>query len=230
MKVLRPLKAFSSNDAAWDMIDYTASNLYDYQNYFTDPDGFDKLTMTWSNLLKYPLKKRFLSTEMCINSPQYQSGSYRIAFLMGELYHKNLVHLNATALMYCWLLINNVQPSYTASRSLFTIDESRNNIPKPSSFQLRVFGAFSRNLFKGFRRVETSSSDKDLLISAYRRAEKYVVIILNRGTMQKEISLKDIPQVSHMEIASPYQENTRRPLNKNNSCLKIEPGSIITLF
>lgn len=227
---IKALKAFSSNDTAWSKIDYTASNLYDYQDYFTNPDGFDKLTKSWNDLLKQPLEKPFISTEMCINSPAYQSGSYRIAFLMGELYHKNMVDLNATVLMYCWLLVNNVQPSYTASRSLFTIDESRNNTPKASSFQLRVFGAFSRNLLKGFQRVETSSSDQDLLITAYKKAKKNVVILLNRGTMPKEINLNDLPQVTYLEITSPYQENTKQELEKNNNSLKIEPGNIVTLF
>ncbi|MGF7077683.1 hypothetical protein [Mucilaginibacter sp. UYCu711] len=227
---IKALKAFSSNDTTWRKIDYTASNLYDYQEYFTNPDGFDMLTKSWNNLLKSPLEKKFLSTEICINRPQYQSGSYRVAFLMGELYHKNIVDLNATALMYCWLLVNNVQPSYTASRSLFTIDESRNNTPKASSFQLRVFGAFSKNLLKGFQRVKISSSDQDLLISAYAKGKKNVVIILNRGTNSKEIKLTDLPEVTTMEIASPYLENTKQALKQNNKSLQIEPGSIVTLF
>lgn len=226
---IKALKAFSANDTIWRKIDYTASNLYDYQDCFTDPDAFDQLTKNWNGLLKNPLEKPFLSTEICINSPQYQSGSYRVAFLMGELYHKNMVDLNATALMYCWLLVNNVQQSFTASRSLFTIDESRNGTPKASSFQLRVFGAFSRNLLKGFKRVEISSSDRDLLISAYQKEKKNVIIILNRSTIPKEVNLSDLPGVTAMEIANPYQENTKYVLAKN-SRLKIEPGSIVTLF
>lgn len=229
-KGMNALKAFSSNNDVWNKIDYTASNLYDYQSYFTNPDGFDRITKNWNDLLKFPLEKPFISTEMCINNAKYQSGSYRVAFLMGELYHKNMVNLNATAMMYCWLLVNTVQQSYTASRSLFTIDESRNNTPKASSYQLRVFGAFSRNLLKGFQRVEASSSDQDLLVTAYKKAEKNVVIILNRGMSAKEVNLKDLPKVSYIEIASAYQENTKQALRKSTNSLKIEPGSIITLF
>ena len=34
-------KAFRQDPAVWKTIDYSASNLYDYQDYFHSPDGFD---------------------------------------------------------------------------------------------------------------------------------------------------------------------------------------------
>ena len=45
----------------------------------------------------------FLATEICINDPHLQEPSYRIAFAVAQLYHKNLTELDAVALMYCWL-------------------------------------------------------------------------------------------------------------------------------
>lgn len=227
---IKALEAFSTDKETWDKIDFTASNMYDYQDYFTDPDGFDKLIKAWNSLLKEPLEKPFLSTELCINRGAYQSGSYRVALIMGELYHKNMVDLNAQSIMYCWLLVNNVQPSFSASRSLFTVDESNNNIPKPSSYQLRVFGAFSKHLLKGFQRITSSSSDPDLLVSAYSKENKNVVIILNRSTATKQVKLNDLPPVNAMEIASPYKENIGYEIDKKNGTITIEPGSIVTLF
>jgi len=204
------LNAFTSDKKVWEAIDYSASNLYDYQNHFTDPAGFDKVIETWNGSFNGQPKKPFISTEMCINDGKYQSGSYRVAFLMGELYHKNMVKLDAVSLMYCWLLVNTVQPSFSASRSLFTIDRSRNNLPKVSSYQLHVFGAFSKHLPKGAQRIGATSSDTDLLVSAYANGEKNTVIVLNKGIGPKEIDLSGFGNITMMKTVSPYEANEKQ--------------------
>lgn len=224
------LKAFTSDQKVWDDIDYTSSNLYDNQKYFTNPDGFDKVIQAWNVVIDKQPVKPFLSVEMCVNDNKYQSGSYGIAFLMGELYHKNMVNLNATALMYCWLLINNVQPSFSASRSLFEVNESDNNLPKPSSYQLRVFGAFSRHILKGFQRTEATSSDSDLLVSSYSKGKDVTVILLNRGTAPKKINVTAIRKnISMMEVVSPYYENRISKISEQKELI-LQPGSIVTLY
>ncbi len=169
------------------------------------------------------------STEMCINAPKYQSGSYRVAFLMGELYHKNMVNLDAVSLMYCWLLINNTQPSFSASRSLFTIDKSRNMEPEASSFQLRVFGAFSRHLQKGSERIGASSSDPDLLVSAYAKGDKNTIIVLNRGNAPKKIDLSELGSVDKMELVNPYRENQELMISDKKEMV-LKPGEIVTFY
>ena len=225
---IEALDAFTADKQVWEDIDYSASNLYDYQNYFTNPDGFDSAIAAWNNSFNGQPKMPFISTEMCINDVRYQSGSYRVAFLMGELYHKNMVDFNAVSMMYCWLLINNVQPSFSASRSLFTIEKSLNNIPQASSFQLRVFGAFSRHLPKGSQRIDASSSDKDLLVSAYSHGNQRTVIVLNRGTTPKRVALNALGNVSTMEVVSPYQANAVQKLSEE--AITIDPGDIITFY
>lgn len=223
------LNAFTSDKKVWEAIDYSASNLYDYQNYFTDPDGFDNVIEKWNASFNGQPKKPFISTEMCINDSKYQSGSYRVAFLMGELYHKNMVQFDAVSMMYCWLLVNTVQPSFSASRSLFTIDRSNNNLPIASSYQLRVFGAFSKHLLKGMHRIGATSSDKNLLVSAYSNGEKNTVIILNRDTEPKEIDFSEFGNISMMETVSPYQENRTSEI-LDSQRLVVAPGSIVTLY
>jgi hypothetical protein len=224
------LAAFSSGKDVWKNIDYTASNLYDYQNHFTNPDGFSKMISQWKDSLKLNPVKPFLSVEMCVNDAKYQSGSYKIAFLMGVLYHKNMVELNAVSLMYCWLLINTVQPSFAASRSLFTINKKNNSVPVASSYQLRVFGAFSRHLLKKFQRIEVVSSDAELLVSAYLKGNKQILILLNRGTAAKKINLYDFTnQFSGMEMVSPYHNNEKYAIPVSKQII-IEPGSIVTLL
>lgn len=228
-KGIEALKAFTTDKIVWQDIDFSASNLYDFQQYFNNPDGYDNVIALWNQSFNGNKKKPFISTEMCVNDGKYQSGSYRLAFLMGELYHKNMVDLDAISLMYCWLLVNNTQPSFSASRSLFTIDESSNNVPTASSYQLRVFGAFSRHLPKGYQRIEATSSDEDLLISAYSNGNKNTIIVLNRGTAPKKINIEALSQIERMELVSPYEENRKVKILCQNQIV-IEPGSIVTFF
>src|ERR1035441_8943101 len=112
-------KAFREDAAVWKTIDYAASNLYDYQSHFYDPDGFDAAL---SQLRDATSGKPFLAVELCVNNGSFQSPAYRVAFAMGQLYHKVLTHLDACGVMYCWTLLNVVQPSYGWTRTLFVPD------------------------------------------------------------------------------------------------------------
>lgn len=223
-------KAFSEKKEVWDALDFTSSNLYDYQDFFTNPDGFDKRIEEWKTVISGKTHKPFLALEMSVYDGRYQSGSYRIAFLMGELYHKNMVMMNASALGYCWLLLNTVQDSFTESRSLFAIDEQNDFVPVPSSYQLRVFGCFSRHILKGMKRISINSDNPDLLVSAYTNGKDNTIILVNKGSVPQQISLKlEGVLANKMEIASMYQENKEIDIT-NKKALIIEPGTMVTLF
>ncbi len=227
---IEALKAFSENAEIWGKIDYSSSNLYDYQANFAEPDKFDEKITAWNKVLENKPLKPFLAIEMCVNDPKYQSGTYKTAFVMGELYHKDLTMLNTAALGYCWNLVNTVQPSFEASRSLFKIDENHNNIPIPSSYQLRVMGAFSRHLPRGIQRIEAVSDQKDLLISAFENKRQKTLILMNRSN--KPISVTIDWQEAHfkkIEIADPYHENSNT-LFKGSKNITVEAGSIVTLY
>ena len=224
-------KAFSKNGVVWGKIDYATTNFYDYQNYFTEPDSYDRLISEWVDIVG---DKPFLSLEISINSSKYQHDSYRLAFMMGQLYHKNLAYMNAVSLMYCWALLNGPQPTFDATRSLFRIDRQHNSRPAASSHQLRVFGAFSRRLAKGMKRVEVESQSKDLLTTAFTDGEKNAMIIVNRGVSPQQVKIDwDSIRFHNVETTDQHRENQRTNIdeiiNEKNEIL-IEGGQILTLF
>lgn len=218
--------AFAANKQVWESIDFAATNVYDYQEYFANPDGFDEILQQFKNIVG---DKPFISTEVCVNFPFYQIPSYRLAFTMAQLYHKNLVITNATSIMYCWILLNNVQSSYDATRSLFGVDEVHGNVPKPSSFQARAFGAFSRRIKKDMQRVESSADMKDLLVSFYTGNQGKTAVVLNRSISPVEIDISKIGFIpAWIEKSSYFLENEIFEWEGNNRLI-IEPGEIITL-
>jgi hypothetical protein len=147
---------------------------------------------------------------------------------MGDLYFKNLTRLDAIALWYCWVLLDNAQPSYSASRSLCKVDFENGNMPVASSFQLRVFGSFSRHILKGMRRVGIRSPDPDLLTVAFEGMGHHTVVCQNRGTTPRLIRLLwPGLRFTQMEITDPYQANKRMEIPGQ---LVVAPGSIITFF
>jgi hypothetical protein len=87
---------------------------------------------------------------------------------------------DAVALCYCWTLLNIVQSSYGATRSLCVPDETRNMVPRASSNQLRTFGAFSRHIRMGMKRVETDCDNPDLLSAAFSGTNGTGTLILER--------------------------------------------------
>jgi O-glycosyl hydrolase len=218
-------RTLQKDAAGWSAIDYTATHEYDYQEFFANPDMFDERLREMSAAGG---DKPFLATEICLNDPHYQEPSYRIAFNVAQLYQKNLTELDATALMYCWLLLDVEQPSFGGSRSLFVPDRTNGDVPVASSFQLRVFGAFSRHVLKGMRRIETKSSNPDLLTAAFTGGAKTSLIVLNRSTEPQRLNLKWAgEQWKEMERTSVYSEN--QVSAEVPADLVIQPGEIITL-
>jgi O-glycosyl hydrolase len=229
---IKRAEKFRASERAWATIDYSASHMYDYQGFFTNPDGFDARLAQWKNLTG---EKPFLSTELCINNNKYQWPTYRIALTMGQLYHKNLVLTDAVAVCYCWTLLNVVQPSYGWTRSLCVPDRSHGFAPAASSHQLRVLGAYSRRIREGMIRVETRADADDLLVSAFaQESEAGTVVILNRSTRPRRLRIV-WPDVTFtvMESVDPYHENDVRkaPAARSDGAteLIVDPGAVVTL-
>ncbi|MHC4542433.1 MAG: glycoside hydrolase, partial [Planctomycetota bacterium] len=229
---IKRAQKFRASEQVWAAIDYSASHMYDYQGFFTNPDGFDARLAQWKNLTG---EKPFLSTELCINNNKYQWPTYRVALTMGQLYHKNLVLTDAVAICYCWTLLNVVQPSYGWTRSLCVPDRSHGFAPAASSHQLRVFGAYSRRIREGMIRVETRADADDLLVSAFvGKSEAGTVVILNRSTRPRRLRIV-WPDVTftEMESVDPYHENDVRkaPAARSDGAteLIVDPGAVVTL-
>jgi hypothetical protein len=219
-------KTIVSVPEAWKDIDYAASHVYDFQSFMENPDGYDELMHQYRDSIGL---KPFLGTEFAVNRPAYQSSSYRVAFATAQLYHKTMTILDAEALLYCWTLLDVEERTFGGSRSLFVPDRDYGNVPKPSSYQLRTYGAFSRRLREGMVRVEADSGDPDLLASAYQGpSSARTAIVLNRSTVPHRIRI-DWPGSTFtvIEFSSPYAANAvSKPMPRE---LVIQPGEILTL-
>jgi O-glycosyl hydrolase len=229
---IKRAEKFHGSEAVWSAIDYSATHMYDYQNFFTNPDGFDALLMQWKDTTG---NKPFLSTELCINNSKYQCPTYRVALTMGQLYHKNLVLTDAVAICYCWTLLNVVQPSYGWTRSLCVPDRKHGFVPAASSHQLRIFGAYSRRIREGMVRVEAETDANDLLVSAFAGdGDVGTVVILSRSTKPRQVLVR-WPNVTfnEIELVDPYHENDVRksPVMRAGGATEVivEPGALITL-
>jgi O-glycosyl hydrolase len=213
----------SADPDVWSKIDIAATHEYDFQQHFTDPDTFDP---ELSALHDAERGKPYLATEICVNDTRLQISSYRVAFQVGQLYHKNMTMLDAIGLLYCWLILDVEEPNFGASRSLLVPDRSHGNLPVPSSYQLRILGAYSRHLHEGMVRVDATSSDKDLLVSAYEGPQgQRTVILTNRST--RTISLVAPWQGTRwkeMEMVSQYRENDVLTPSLN---IALQPGEIV---
>jgi len=226
---LKRIEAFQSDTKVWAAIDYAATHMYDYQNFFTNPDGYDERLAKWKQLTG---DKEFLSTELCINRDQYQWPSYRVALSMGQLYHKNLVLTDAAAICYCWTLLNVVEPSYGWTRSLCVPDKSNGFVPVASSNQLRVFGSYSRRIREGLVRVDAKTDASDLLVSAFAGEDsRGTVVLLNRSTRQREVRIVwPGTRLTEKELTDPYHENQIEVLKARGAdVVTVGPGAIVTL-
>jgi O-glycosyl hydrolase len=217
--------ALRSDPDVWSKIDIAASHEYDYQNYFADPDRFDDQLKA---LRQANGDKPYLATELAVNNIRLQSSSYRTAFDMGQLYHKNMTLMDAIGLAYCWLILDVEQPNFGATRSLLVPDRYHGDIPIASSYQLRVLGAYSRHLPEGMVRVDANSSNPDLLVTAYEGSgNARTVIATNRGITPQSLTV-NWPGTTwnEMERVSQYSENNREPIPAK---IVIQPGEIVTL-
>jgi hypothetical protein len=220
-------KAFRQDAAVWKVIDYGASNLYDYQNFFHDPDGFDA---SLAQLRAATEGKPFFAVELCVNNGEYQSRGYRVALAMGQLYHKVLTQLDACGVMYCWTLLNVVQPSFGWTRTLLVADAEQGLKPVASSHQLRIFGAYTRRVRAGMSRVKAASSNAQVLATAFRGANGLrTLILLNRSSVAQKVTVKwPGATFRYLEIASPQQENSTEAAPTKLEVL-VAPGTIVTL-
>ncbi len=214
-----------SDPEVWSKIDIAASHEYDFQDHFTDLDTFDAQFLA---LRKANGDKPFLATEIAVNNVRLQSASYRVAFNVGQLYHKNMTLLDSIGLAYCWLILDVEQPNFGATRSLLVPDRYHGDIPVASSYQLRVLGAYSRHLREGMVRIDASSSSPDLLVTAYEGSQKErTLIATNRGIVPQTLAV-NWPGTSwgEMERVSQYAENSPEAVPTK---ILIEPGEIVTL-
>jgi hypothetical protein len=209
----------------WKSIDYAAVHQYDFQDVFTDPDLYDE---RMAAMRKASGDKPFLATEICLNKPSLQEASYRVAFNAGQLYHKNLTLLDAIGLLYCWLILDVEQPTFGTSRSLLIPDRYHGSIPVPSSYQLRVLGAYSRHIREGMQRVETTSSNPDLLVSAFTGSKgEATMVILNRSVKPQRLRLNWNGVVwRELERTGPYLENA---VESVPDTIVVAAGEIVTV-
>lgn len=222
---INAIKGFQKYPQSWDMLDYTASNLYDYQDFIFSPDEYDKRIKEFNSLVG---NKPFISTEICVNTEFLQTDAYKLAFSYAMLYHKNMAMLNASSIMYCWTLLDYTQPSFAATRTLFTLDHSNDRQPVASGFQLRTFGAFSRHILKGMNRVDISSEFTPLLVTAYSGKKSNTLVALNPTTRPIELDIQwNKVKFKGMERTSGYLNNQQ---SKVPNTIVIEPGEIITLY
>ena len=212
----------TKNPDAWHAIDYSAAHEYDFQEFIANPDLYDARMKAMHDAAG---GKPFLATEICVNDPHYQEPSYRIAFAVAQLYHKNLTELDAEALMYCWLLLDVEQPTFAGSRSLLAPDRTRGWIPAASSYQLRVLGAYSRHIMKGMHRVGVETGDPDLLATAFADSQNETLIVVNRSSTARRLAMQGatLPWVE-IERTALEEENAISPFRTDNV---IQPGEIV---
>jgi len=171
--------------------------------------------------------KPFLATEICVNDPHYQEPSYRIAFAVAQLYHKNLTELDAVALMYCWTLLDVEQPTFAGSRSLMAPDRTRGWVPEATSDELRVLGAYSRHILKGMKRIGAEAGDNDLLATAFAGGGNETLVMVNRSETAREITVEG--------ATHPWAEMERTGMEEVNAVsavpaqIVVEPGEIVVL-
>jgi O-glycosyl hydrolase len=209
---------------AWSQTDFVAAHQYDDQEYLANPDLYDERL---SAMHTAAAGKPFLATEICLNDGKFQEPSYRLALQVGQLYQKDLTMLDAEMLLYCWLILDVEQPNFGSTRSLFVPDRSLGNAPVPSSFQLRVLGAFSRHILEGMRRIEASASNPDLLCVAFKDDKRSTLIVLNRSTLAQELRIGwPGVQWTTIERTSFYSQNVETTMTGQ---AVVAPGEIVTL-
>lgn len=79
-------------------------------------------------------------------------------------------------------------------------------------------------------RLEATSSDKDVLVTAFADERgNSTLVVLNRSTKSYRVSMAwPGAKFSHMEITDPYQPNAIKPGSEKDQFV-VEPGAIVTL-
>jgi len=215
---------FQKDPAARQAIDYAATHEYDFQEFIANPDLYDSRLKQMHDAAH---GKPFLATEICVNDPHYQEPSYRIAFAVAQLYHKNLTELDAIALLYCWTILDVEQPTFAGSRALLAPDRTRGWIPTATSFELRVLGAYSRHIRKGMKRIEVNGADNDLLTTAFADGKDETLVMINRATTARTVTVRG--------MSSSWVEMERVGLEEENEVsavpaeIVVQPGEILAI-
>ncbi|MDR3724493.1 MAG: hypothetical protein P4K83_08410 [Terracidiphilus sp.] len=218
------VKEIAKDSEAWKSFNYTAAHEYDFQEFAANPDMYDARLKAMREASK---EKEFLATEICLNDPHLQEHSYRVAFAAAQLYHKNLTILDAVGIMYCWLILDVEEPSFGGSRSLLVPDRTKGWTVVPSSFELRVLGAYSRHIAKGMQRVGASVEDEDLLTTAFADAKNETLVIVNRGTVARSVKVVGATHAwAEIERTGSEEENAVGAVPAN---VTVEPGEIVVL-
>jgi hypothetical protein len=136
--------------------------------------------------------------------------------------------------MYCWTLLNVAQPSYGWTRTLLVPDAEHGLWPVASSHQLRIFGAYTRRVREGMKRVKASSSNVHVLATAFTGAEgAKTLILLNRSGVAQKIEVKwRGAEFRYLETASAQQENSVEAMPRTGRGgleVLVAPGAIVTL-
>ena len=223
------MTVYRDNPAVWEKIDFTASNVYDFEHHFSDLDKIDGMLRQWHDRAA---GKPFLAVEWCINAREFQNDGYLVALSSGQSYQKLLTLTDASLISYCWTILNVTQPSYAMSRSLFAIDRANGFVPKPSSAQLRVYGAYSRHIQRGMIRSEAVSSDPDLMATAFKAENgRTTLVLVNRGPSPAEVKWTwPEAKPTTAELTDPYYQNQiLAGVPKTSEPVIIPGGGIVTL-
>ena len=133
--------------------------------------------------------------------------------------------LDAIALMYCWTLLDVEQPTFAGSRSLLAPDRTRGWVPAPTSFQLRVLGAYSRHILKGMKRISVETGDPDLLATAFAGGNDETLIVINRSATARRLAVQGAAHPwAEIERTGLEEENAASPFRTDNV---IQPGEIV---
>lgn len=214
----------SKDTDAWRDLDYATTHEYDFQEFAANPDMYDARMKAMHDAAR---GKPFLASEICFNDPHLQEPSYRIAFAAAQLYHKNLTVLDAVAILYCWTILDVEQPTFGGSRSLLVPDRVNGWVPVPSSFELRVLGAYSRHILKGMKRIGVESPDPDLLATAFAGDGNETLVLVNRASTARKITVQGTAgSWNEIERTGPEEANAVSAVPAD---LVIQPGEIAVL-
>jgi hypothetical protein len=117
------------------------------------------------------------------------------------------------------------------TRSLFVPDKTRGFTPALSSNQLRVFGAYSRRIKEGMKRLGTEVLENDLLASAFAEDDGGItLVLLNRSTRPLLVTTEGLlGTFLWKESVSPYDQNSVESMVDPREPVLVSSGALVTL-
>lgn len=179
---------------------------------------------------------RFWQTEYCIlgdNNGEINGNKRDLgidaALYVAKVIHEDLVWANASAWQW-WLAIS----PYNYKDGLIYIDKKETGGNYYDSKMLWALGNYSAFIRPGMKRIETSTADKDLLVSAYRSNDKSVIVFVNASGDNKPVSIaKQKTAIPGSKKLITYTTNASNNLKKNivkASDLMIPAKSIVSVI